>query len=238
MSDAIDTIDTMLFESVGEGEVRNHLGLIAIMTREFIATRDAGVMAKTGLERITNYVGAEASSLFLIDDNGKDLVCTACFGPVDITGLRIPSDAGIVGRSFQSRSGQMVRDVTKDKDFGAMVDEQTGFTTKSILCAPLSLGEECLGCIEIINKTTGDGLFNPDDLTLLETLAGAAALAIHNFRLTQQFVTQERERHELELAAEIQRQLLPPAGGPDFPVHGINMAARSVRGFLRYPAAG
>jgi hypothetical protein len=43
MSDAIDTIDTMLFESVGEGEVRNHLGLIAIMTREFIATRDAGV---------------------------------------------------------------------------------------------------------------------------------------------------------------------------------------------------
>ena len=43
MSYAIDTIDTMLFESVGECEVRNHLGLIAIMTREFIATRDAGV---------------------------------------------------------------------------------------------------------------------------------------------------------------------------------------------------
>ena len=58
-----------------------------------------------------------------------------------------------------------------------MVDEQTGFTTKSILCAPLSLGEDCLGCIEIINKNTGDGLFEVDDLTLLETLAGAAALA-------------------------------------------------------------
>ena len=59
-------------------------------------------------------------------------------------------------------------------------------------------------------------------------MAGAAALAIHNFRLTQQVVTQERERHELELAAQIQRQLLPPAEGSDFPVHGINMAARSV----------
>ena len=227
MSEAVKTLLSGVAE---EGEVRGHLGLIAIMTREFTATRDAGVMARTGLERITKYVGAEASSLFLLDDTGKELVCSACFGPVDITGLRIPSDAGIVGRSYQDRAGQMVRDVKEDKDFGAMVDEQTGFTTKSILCAPLSLGDDCLGCIEIINKNTGDGLFEADDLTLLETLAGAAALAIHNFRLTQQVVAQERERHELELAAQIQRQLLPPSKGPDFPIHGINMAALSVSG--------
>lgn len=227
MSEAVDEI---ISDAAEGGEVRNHLGLIAAMTREFTATRDADVMAKTGLERITKYVGAEAASLFLIDDTGKELVCSACSGPVDITGLRIPSDAGIVGRVYSDRSGQMVRDVTKDADFGAMVDEQTGFTTKSILCAPLSLGDDCLGCIEIINKNTGDGLFDSDDLTLLETLAGAATLAIHNFRLTQQVVTQERERHELELAAQIQRQLLPPEGGPEFPVHGINMAARSVSG--------
>ena len=227
MSEAVDEI---IADVADGGEVRNHLGLIAAMTREFTATRDADVMAKTGLERITKYVGAEAASLFLIDDGGKELVCSACSGPVDITGLRIPSDAGIVGRVYNDRSGQMVRDVTKDADFGAMVDEQTGFTTKSILCAPLSLGDDCLGCIEIINKNTGDGLFETDDLTLLETLAGAATLAIHNFRLTQQVVTQERERHELELAAQIQRQLLPPEGGPEFPVHGINMAARSVSG--------
>lgn len=227
MSEAVDITD---MEAVEQAKVRNHLGLIAAMTREFTATRDAGNVAQTGLERITTYVGAEASSLFLIDDNGKELVCTACFGPVDITGLRIPADSGIVGRAYHDQVGQMVRDVSQDEDFGAMVDEQTGFTTKSILCAPLSLGEECLGCIEIINKNTGDGLFDADDLTLLETMAGAAALAIHNFRLTQQVVTQERERHEVELAAQIQRQLLPPSEGPDFPVHGINMAARSVSG--------
>lgn len=226
----LEAVESLVSVTTEEGEVHSHLGLIAAMTREFTTTRDAGVVAKTGLERITKYVGAEASSLFLLDDSGGELVCSACFGPVDITGLRIPSDAGIVGRAFQDRSGQMVRDVTAAKDFGAMVDEQTGFTTKSILCAPLSLGEDCLGCIEIINKNTGDGLFEVDDLTLLETLAGAAALAIHNFRLTQQVVAQERERHELELAAQIQRQLLPPSAGSDFPVHGINMAARSVSG--------
>ena len=224
-------IDSLVKAAVAEeGEVKGHLGLIAEMTRDFTATRDADIMAKTGLERITKYVGAQASSLFLLSDDGSELVCSACFGPVDITGLKIPADAGIVGRCYQDRSGQMVRDVSEDADFGSMVDEQTGFTTKSIICAPLSLGEECLGCIEIINKPGGDELFEQEDLTLLETLAGAAALAIHNFRLTQQVVRQEREQHELELAAQIQRQLLPPNKDPDFPIHGINMAARSVSG--------
>ena len=228
MSEAADNIVSAA--GADEGEVRGHLGLIAAMTREFTATRDADIIARTGLERITKYVGAEASSLFLLADDGDELVCSACFGPVDITGLHIPADTGIVGRCYQERSVQMVRDVSEDEDFGAMVDEKTGFTTKSILCAPLSLGDECLGCIEIINKSDGDGLFEHVDLMLLETLAGAAALAIHNFRLTQQVVQQEREQHELELAAQIQRQLLPPTAGPDFPIHGINMAARSVSG--------
>ena len=225
-----EAVESLAAAAADEDQMQGHLGLIAAMTREFTATRDPEVMAKTGLEKITNYVGAEASSLFLLDDSGEELVCSACFGPVDITGLRIPADAGIVGRCYQERDGQMVRDVTEDKDFGAMVDEQTGFTTKSILCAPLSLGDDCLGCIEIINKTTDDNLFETHDLTLLETLAGAAALAIHNFRLTQQVVKQERQRHELELAAQIQRQLLPPSEGPDFPIHGINMPALSVSG--------
>src|SRR5690606_38253973 len=48
-----------------------------------------------------------------------------------------------------------------------------------------------------------------------------------------------RERHELELAAEIQRDLLPQPSRRDFPVHGINIPARSVSGdfydILRLP---
>ena len=67
-------------------------------------------------------------------------------------------------------------------------------------------------------------------MVLLETLARAAALAINNFRLTEKIVAQEREQHELELAAEIQRDLLPQPSSRDFPIHGINIPARSVSG--------
>ncbi|MCA0200509.1 MAG: SpoIIE family protein phosphatase [Proteobacteria bacterium] len=217
-------------DSKPQGEERDHLLLIAEMTREFAAANDYKAVAHTALERITKYMSAEAASLFLLSDSGDSLVCVACYGPVDITGLSIPATTGVVGRSVISRKGLLVRDVSQDSDFGAAVDAKTGFTTRSLLVAPLAIGKECLGAIEIINRTTGDGLFSDEDMLLLETLARAAALAINNFRLTHKIVQQERDRHELELAAEIQRDLLPQASTRDFPIHGINIPARSVSG--------
>ncbi|WP_245913373.1 PP2C family protein-serine/threonine phosphatase [Caenispirillum bisanense] len=209
----------------------NHMALIAEMTREFSASRDSQTVSRHGLARITTFLGAEASSLFLIDEEGHDLVCAACFGPVDVTGLRIPLRKGIVGRAVVLNKTQMVRDARRDPDFGGQdIAAETGFVTKSVLVAPLSLGDERLGAIEIINKASGDGLFDEHDRTLLEVLAGSAALAIDNFRLTQRLVEQERSRHELTLAAEIQRSLLPGEAAPDYPVHGVNVPARLVSG--------
>ena len=212
--------------------MQDHLRLIAEMTREFTASHDYKTIVHSALERITKYVGAEAASLFLVGDTGDTLVCSACYGPVDVTGLRISAKTGVVGRAIQTRQGTMVRDVSADSDFGAMVDAKTGFKTRSLLVAPLTIGDDCLGAIEIINRVGGgdDGLFSSEDLMLLETLARAAALAINNFRLTQKIVQSEREQHELELAAEIQRDLLPQPQNRDFPIHGINIPARSVSG--------
>ena len=216
-------------EDGGRG-VRDHLGLLAEMTREFTASSDYKTVAYSALERITKYMGAEAASLFLVSDNGEALVCSACYGPVDITGLNIDANTGVVGRAVSAREGALVRDVSEISDFGSGVDAKTGFKTRSLLVAPLVIGQECLGAIEIINRIGGDGLFNAEDLLLLETLAGAAALAINNFRLTHIIVQQERNQLELELAAEIQRDLLPRPSSRDFPIHGINIPARSVSG--------
>lgn len=47
---------------------------------------------------------------------------------------------------------QMVVESTYDKDFHALVDQSTGFTTRSILTVLLNVGQERLGAIQIINK--------------------------------------------------------------------------------------
>ncbi len=88
--------------------IRDHLTLIAEITREFSAATDYKTVAHTALERITKSVGAEAASLFLLSDDGEALVCSACHGPVDITGLNIPAGTGVVTSSKQFVTGSAV----------------------------------------------------------------------------------------------------------------------------------
>jgi len=213
-----------------EQEVSGILELMSVMGQDFAQSRDINATLERGLQRIIDFVGAEGGALFMLEEDGKVLHCTSCIGGTDIVGLKLNSDEGIVGRSVQTNIGEIVRDVSKDPNFHTAVDEETGFTTRSILCAPMSVKDERIGAIELVNKKSGDGLFEDDDLHLLQSLSSSAALAILNARMAEALVEQERVRRELELAAEIQRSLLPDEQEDDFPVHGVNRPARTVSG--------
>lgn len=206
------------------------LDLLAEMARDFAASRDIeGAMARA-LARIAAMVGAEGGALFLLDGTAENLVCHASFGPVDINGLSVQAGQGIVGRSVADNASAMVRDVAGDPHFQGALDEKSGFTTKSILCAPMAVQGERIGAIELVNKAGGQGLFGDADLTFLEALAASAGLAILNARMAGELAEQEVMQRELALAAEIQRGLLPLPGAVDFPVCGVNRPARVVSG--------
>ncbi len=214
----------------GSGQIYDHLELLSAMGRDFASSLDIEASLRRAIEHISDYVDAEGGALFLLDDKGEMLRCHACAGPTEITGLKLGADQGIVGRCVQNDASEIIRDVTKDPGFHSDVDEKTGFTTRSILCAPMIVKDERIGAIELINKRGGDGLFDDQDLHLLQAMSASAALAIQNARMAEALVEQERLARELELAAEIQRSLLPDPGAEDFPVAGINHAARTVSG--------
>jgi len=228
LSSAINVLE--LFDKSEEHSLEDQLGLLAEITQSFAFSLDINETLQNALDKFLQYLHAEADSVFLLENNGAELVCRGCAGPVDITGLRLPSDKGIVGKTVTTRSCQMVKDVSKDESFSQNVDEGTGFVTRSILCAPLVVNEECIGALELINKRGGTGLFDERDQHLLTALAAAAALAIHNARMADQLVVQQRMQKELELAREIQESLLPDQQNDEFPVFGINVPAREVSG--------
>lgn len=207
----------------------NTLTLLADMGREFVSTGDLHQSLMFAVTHITDYVDAMGGALFMLDDTGEKLRCDACYGATDITGLEINADQGIVGASVQHNVSEIIRDAQNDPRFHKGVDEQTGFVTQSIICAPLSVKDERIGAIELINKRGDDGLFDDADLSLLSALANSAAMAIVNARMAEQLVEQERLARELELAAEIQRSLLPE-GNEGLPIRGINIPARTVSG--------
>ena len=209
----------------------SEVALLAKIGWDFAAeSADLDETLRHAIQRILDYLDAEAGSIFLLDEETRELSCRACAGPLDITGLKLEVDHGIVGRTITSNCLQMVRDVAKDQSFTGFVDAQTGFTTRSILCAPLLIRGKALGAIEVINKKSADGLFSPADSQLLVALSALAALAIHNARMVAALVEQERMKKELELAGEIQRSLLPRPRSDDFPIHGLNVPALEVSG--------
>ena len=207
----------------------DHLALVADMTRDFAESRDIDSALARGLARIAARLNAEAASAFVLDAETEQLICRACTGPVDIKGLRLSADHGILGRTVRAGTPQRVTDTDSDPDFGAEVDRQTGFTTRTILAAPLRVQAETLGAIELVNKRGGRD-FDADDARSLETLAAAAGLALINARNAEAMAAQAALQRELALAAAIQKRFLPPCQAAAFPVHGGNIPAREVSG--------
>jgi sigma-B regulation protein RsbU (phosphoserine phosphatase) len=149
---------------------------------------------------------------------------------VDITGTIVAINDGIVGQCVNTNQAMIVDDVTNNRYFNPGVDRQSGFTTRSILCAPLSVDNTVIGAMEVVNKHSHSGRFNDADLMMLRTLASSIALAVINARISLMLVEQEKLRHELRLAGEIQRSLLPRLQAVDYPVYAVNRPAGDVSG--------
>jgi len=217
-----------LFPNQQSHSLQEQLAILAKVSQSFASSLDIKETLKSAIDLFVDYMDAEAASIFLLEDCGTEVRCHECVGPANITGLTLKVGQGIVGKSIAEHSVQLVRDTETDPDFDVTIDKNTGFCTRSILCAPLLVEDECLGALEIINKKDG-GLFDVGDQHLLTALASSAALAIKNARIAGKLVEQHRISHELNLAREIQEKLLPNAA-KELPITGINIPAYEVSG--------
>jgi sigma-B regulation protein RsbU (phosphoserine phosphatase) len=79
------------------------------------------------------------------------------------------------------------------------------------LCVPIEADDKRLGLLVVADKEsrTGVGPFSEADRRMLGLFANQAAIALENARLHLQALEKERLERELDLAADIQRQLLP-----------------------------
>jgi phosphoserine phosphatase RsbU/P len=78
-----------------------------------------------------------------------------------------------------------------------------------MMCVPLlGLDGEVLGIVSIDSQNPL-GQFTRDDLDILMTVAGQAALTYETTRLVQSYADKQRQDAELEIARNVQRNLLP-----------------------------
>ena len=99
---------------------------------------------------------------------------------------------------------------------------------KKCLAVAISVPGRRLGILAVADKESRDGGvldFTPADARLLSLFAAQAAAAIETARLHREAIEKERIERELELAAAIQREILPRSL-PDVP--GVELAAANL----------
>lgn len=131
---------------------------------------DAGAALRQVMVEVTEFLGAEACSVFVLEESTGDLVLHYAIGEVgdEIVGLRLQAGQGVVGWVVKYDEDLIVPYPGLDARFFEGVDERTGFSTRSILCSPIRHEGRTLGAIEVLNKE--HGTFNDDDLVLLRSI--------------------------------------------------------------------
>jgi len=140
-----------------------------------------------------------AASVILYDQDSDRLWFGATSGESSrfIQGRHLSPGQGVVAWVIEHGEPLRVNDAPQDPRFFDDWDQATGFTTHSVLCAPLRARGRTIGAIEAINKASGP--FDQKDLTLLTSIAASAAIAIDNARLYEQAQQEIDEKRQVEL---------------------------------------
>jgi Nif-specific regulatory protein len=163
---------------------REQLTTLLSISKLLTSSIDLSALLKLIVSSVTELLGCEASSLFLVDKTGEQLVLTVATGPVsgEIRELRLNMGEGVVGWVAKHRKGLVVNDAQHDPRFAQSVDRATGFQTRSILAVPLLDHDQIVGVLETLN--TGKAKqFEQADLELLTAFGTYAAVALRNAEL-------------------------------------------------------
>jgi sigma-B regulation protein RsbU (phosphoserine phosphatase) len=193
-----------------EDTKRRFVNLLKI-NEALTAETDFEVLLNLIVSKSSELLDAERATLYLLDVEKGELWSKIAEGMTqEKKVIRLPLGQGIAG--YVASTGEIVNleDAYLDRRFDPSNDFNNGFRTRSMLAVPLrDRQNHIVGVLQVINRERGTGPFTHDDEELLTALSSTAAIAIHNARLIEEVQEKERIKAELEIASEIQRNLLP-----------------------------
>ncbi|SCE47877.1 GAF domain-containing protein [Streptomyces sp. Termitarium-T10T-6] len=103
--------------------------------------------------------GAEASSVFLLDEEADELVFQAVSGQGEefLVGRRFPAGRGIAGWVATSGEPMVVDDLSADPSFDRSLAESTAYVPNALMAAPLISDARILGVLEVLDPPRRPG---------------------------------------------------------------------------------
>jgi phosphoserine phosphatase len=199
------------------------LRCILDISRRLAATTDLDELLSMIIEAARQVLDCERATIFLYDPERHELfsrVATAA------ESIRFPADRGIAGAAATQGAVVNVPDAYADPRFNPQIDRETGFRTRNLLTLPLeNLDGDLMGVLQALNKPAGP--FDRTDEDLACVLGAQAGVALHRWRLLEEFAAKQRMARDLELARTIQQAQFPEDAPvvPGYQIAGWNRPA-------------
>ena len=183
-----------------------YLEMLLSVSRKVAAEQTLDAMLTAITENAVEQTGSERGSLFLNDPKTNELYSRITLGE-KMREIRILNSTGIAGAVFLSGEGEIVNDAYSDPRFNKTVDNETGFKTDAILCAPVRTpAGEVIGVIQTLNKK--DGAFDSHDLELLEMLTSQCAVTLQSAQYVENMeTTRAKEMEFLNVVSDITSEI-------------------------------
>ncbi|OGW76472.1 MAG: hypothetical protein A3J52_02675 [Omnitrophica bacterium RIFCSPHIGHO2_02_FULL_49_9] len=180
--------------TVSLGKKMENLSVLYDVSKALNFTNDLKKTLLLILDKARNAVRAQKGSIMLLNKETLELEVKVVRGIDPITERKINDGEmectkiklgeGIAGKVAKTGQHMIVQDVKKNKDF----KKSDASNVDNIVCLPLTAEDECIGVMNITNKATGEQ-FSAEEVDLLVTLAGQAAVTINNANLYHLAIT-------------------------------------------------
>ncbi len=165
-----------------ERQIEERIATVHLLGRELVLSRNEEEIAQAAIEAIRLLLAPRRGGIWLVDREGKSLVCHACYPGA--------SDSSTRTLSLEDEQLPLVSVVKSGVPLYIPELNDQIYGICSVLCVPLSIKGRVIGVLEV--ESGQAGAFDRDAQRLLTSLADQAALAVENARLYEQM----RAAHE------------------------------------------
>ena len=186
------------------------LRMLLDITKTISQSLDLEEVLKLVMDTLGSLLPYDAAGIYLVEFSNEDK-SPYIFKSKVIRGYQISFDLieprlklgeGFLGTVAQSGAPIICHDVTKDPRYFAARER-----TRSEMVAPIISNDRVIGVFDLesdhLNK------YSEDDLSVLQMLTSQVAIIIEKVRLHEQVVEKKRIQAQLEIARQVQLELLP-----------------------------
>ena len=136
---------------------------------------------------------------------------------------------GLLGRAWKSGEALHLTNLEHVTELANL--RETALGTASVMVTPLLYGRQNMGVLVVANGPMSPP-FSASDFVVFKSISEQSAFALYNAIIYSEANEKKRLDHDLQIARDIQRILLPSQPPPidGFDIAGINIPARQVSG--------